>query len=169
MQTQEALPRYRLIQPFYADDQLLPEDAEIIFDGVPNDGMQPLNAAAHERMEQWLRSLPPRAKPAQGTVNLDPDTLRRVLLGEHVANAVAARPREDAGHAPVIATEPASVKIPQADPTVPLMPHVALPGQKLRQAAPTVTAVIPEAEGRVKPPKKILGTIISEKQSSNDV
>jgi hypothetical protein len=167
MQTQEALPRYKLITAFYADDQLWPEDAEIEFDGVPNDAMQPLNHPARERMEAWLRSLPPRAKPAQGTVNLDPDTLRRVLLGEHVANAVAARPRDEAGPAPVIETEP--VKLPHADPSVPLMPHVALPGQKLRQAAATVKGHVPEAENRVKPAKKIMGTIISEKQSSNDV
>src|SRR6185312_13156834 len=89
-----ALPRYRLITPFYADDQLWPEEAEIEFDGVPNEGMQPINDAARERMEAWLRSLPPRAKPPQGSVNLDAATLARVLLGEHVGAAVAARPRE---------------------------------------------------------------------------
>lgn len=167
-QTMEALPRYKLIQAFYADDQLWPEDAEIEFDGVPNDAMQPLNAAARERMDAWLRSLPPRAKPQQGTVNIDPETLRRVLLGEHVAAAVAARPREE-GAATVMATEPVALKQPAADPTVPLMPNVALPGQKMRHAAPTVIGHAPEAEGRVKPAKKVMGTIISEKASSNDV
>lgn len=50
-------PRYRLILPFYVDDQYIAEGVEIEFGGVPNEGMEPLNEPARTRMTDYLGTL----------------------------------------------------------------------------------------------------------------
>jgi hypothetical protein len=56
-------PAYRVINNgVYMDDTLWLEGEEIIFDGCPNDSLEPLNAAAEERMLAWKRSLPDGGK-----------------------------------------------------------------------------------------------------------
>jgi len=51
-------PRYRLIQPFYVDDQFIAEGVEIEFEGIPNEQMEALNEPARKRMMEYLALLP---------------------------------------------------------------------------------------------------------------
>lgn len=58
VQTTGAL--YKLISPFYCDDTIFepgPDGLEIVYDGVPNEGMEPLNELARERMTTYLKGL----------------------------------------------------------------------------------------------------------------
>lgn len=58
-------PAYRVLDPsgFYGDDDhLYPEGDEIYFDGEPNEQMEPLNAAASERLLKYLTTLDDLAK-----------------------------------------------------------------------------------------------------------
>lgn len=60
-------PAYRVLDPagFYGpDDNLWPENAEIYFDGEPNEQMEPLNVAAHQRLTTYLNRLDDFAKIA---------------------------------------------------------------------------------------------------------
>jgi len=75
METQER-PRYRLLKPFYAEgDVFVPQDqpdgtsTEIIYDGIPNPEMEPLNGAARERMKQYLESLPTPIKGLDSAIS----------------------------------------------------------------------------------------------------
>src|ERR1700688_1372630 len=58
-------PRYRLLKPFYAPgDVFIPTEqpdgapTEILYDGIPNPEMEPLNAAARANTKKWLDRLP---------------------------------------------------------------------------------------------------------------
>lgn len=56
-------PAYRVINNgVYMDDTLWLEGEEIIYDGVPNDSMEPLNASAEQRMRSWKLGLPDTGK-----------------------------------------------------------------------------------------------------------
>lgn len=70
-------PRYFLLTAQYINDTYFAEEQEIIYGGVPNDGMEPRNPAAEKRMEEWLESLP--------------SPLRR--HEDFIADAIANRPR----------------------------------------------------------------------------
>ena len=50
-----ARPRYRLLKPFYADDNYIAEGVEIEYGGVPNEQMEPLNESAKARMTEFLK------------------------------------------------------------------------------------------------------------------
>jgi len=53
-------PAYRILSPngFYGpNDHLFAENDEIYFDGEPNEEMEPLNDAAHERLSAYLEKL----------------------------------------------------------------------------------------------------------------
>jgi hypothetical protein len=76
----EDLPRYKLLQPFYADDVLWAEDEVIEFGGCPNEAMEPLNAPARKRMREFLDSLPGG---------------RTMPLADAVAAAMEERPRHE--------------------------------------------------------------------------
>lgn len=59
-QMPETGAHYKLIQSFYCDDALFepgPDGLEIIYDGVPNEGMEPLNELARKRMTEYLKGL----------------------------------------------------------------------------------------------------------------
>lgn len=51
-------PCYKLIAPIQADDTYWNEGEIIATDMIPNEAMQPLNRAAGEKVDAWLRSLP---------------------------------------------------------------------------------------------------------------
>lgn len=56
-------PAYRVINNgVYMDDTLWLEGEEIIFDGTPNDSLEPMNAAAEMKMRQWKMNLPDSGK-----------------------------------------------------------------------------------------------------------
>ena len=50
-------PRYKLLKPFYVNDQYISEDTEIEWTGVPNEQMEPLNDMAVEKMTAYLSTL----------------------------------------------------------------------------------------------------------------
>jgi hypothetical protein len=56
----ETPPRYRLTTPQYINDRYYDEGIEIVYKGTPNEGMEPVNASAERRVEEWLDSLPSR-------------------------------------------------------------------------------------------------------------
>lgn len=60
----EDFPRYKLLQPFYADDVLWAEGEVIEFGGIPNEAMEPLNKPAKVKMREFLASLPGGGTPA---------------------------------------------------------------------------------------------------------
>ena len=53
----EDVPRYKLLQPFYADDVLWGEDEVIEFSGTPNEAMEPLNKPARRKHREFLESI----------------------------------------------------------------------------------------------------------------
>jgi len=50
-------PRYRLLKPFYVDDNYIEEGVVIEFAGTPNEAMEPLNEPALEKMKAYLATL----------------------------------------------------------------------------------------------------------------
>ncbi len=72
-------PRYYLVTPQYIGDMYYTDDQEIIYSGTPNEGMEPRNAAAEDKMDAWLESLPA-------------PTMRHE---DFIANAIANRPRHE--------------------------------------------------------------------------
>lgn len=59
-EAREELPKYRILNypGFFAEnDTLYPADTEIIYDGVPNEQMLPLNDAAKKKMDAYLDGL----------------------------------------------------------------------------------------------------------------
>ncbi len=63
MSSQEELPRYRLLQEAFFAPDMLPAGAEISYDGVPGDHLEPLNEAADLAMETWYNSEVPEYDP----------------------------------------------------------------------------------------------------------
>lgn len=76
----EEFPRYKLLQPFYADDVLWAEDEVIEFGGIPNEAMEPLNAAAKKKFREFLDLLPGGRTPP---------------LAESIQAAMEDRPRHE--------------------------------------------------------------------------
>lgn len=63
----ELRPAYRVLDPsgfFSDDDTLYAEGAEIYFDGVPNDQLEPLNQIAKEKLITYLEEQEKSAKAA---------------------------------------------------------------------------------------------------------
>ena len=47
-------PRYKLVGQFHSDELgLLPPGVEIVFDGEPNEAMQPINESAKKNMQKF--------------------------------------------------------------------------------------------------------------------
>ena len=123
-------PRYKLLKPFYVNDQYIAEDTEIEWTGVPNEQMEPLNDQAIERMTAYLLTLEGGRTPRVE------DLMYQTMLK---------RPREAA-----------EITIPKAVQDVPQMGNMRPSGDsgvKIMAEAPTV-----------KLQKKLMGTIVEEKQ-----
>lgn len=134
------VPRYRLLQSFFApDDVLYPEGAEIaLVDCPPNENMEPLNDAARKAMIPVLQAI--TKKP----------------LDQQIYDAKVALHERDR-----LAAEPAPVTFPKASAeSVPIMPNHILPGAKRPRGRPrkVLEAKLPEADGRPKPP--VMGTVV---------
>src|SRR5690242_12391265 len=113
MQTE---PRYRLLAPFYApNDVHYPVEDIIEFDGVPNESMEPLNRPAEDKLEAYLASL--------GGYTRD--------LAEITEEAMNNRPREN------------EVTVPAPKTDVPIMGNElrAIEGRKRRGRPPKVEQV----------------------------
>ena len=123
-------PRYKLLKPFYVNDQYIAEDTEIEWTGVPNEQMEPLNDQAIERMTAYLLTLEGGRTPRVE------DLMYQTMLK---------RPREAA-----------EITIPKAVQDIPQMGNMrpsSEAGVKIMAEAPTV-----------KLQKKLMGTIVEEKQ-----
>jgi hypothetical protein len=59
MEPKTETPKYRLVKPFYVNDigMYVEEGREILWDGVPNEEMEPLNKAAEDRLKAYLATL----------------------------------------------------------------------------------------------------------------
>lgn len=55
-------PAYRLTGPAQLDSIRWEEGEELIFNGIPNENMRPLNAAAERKYIEWMTSLPDAGK-----------------------------------------------------------------------------------------------------------
>lgn len=81
------LPRYRILNYpgfFGPDDTLYPPDTEILFDGVPNEEMLPLNDAAKQRMIAYVKGLNDAHRSNMTERGLSPDIKRPTGLGEAI-------------------------------------------------------------------------------------
>lgn len=132
-------PRYRLLQPFYCDDMYFAVDEEIIFEGTPNEGMEPLNRAAEDKLDAWYASLPSRPRP----------------LADVVADSVANRPRDEA---------PKDVRQ-----VVRASEASATPVMGKGTSKQTVELVEKPAERKYKGPKKVMGTVVKETPSPGSI
>ena len=117
-----AKPLYRLIKPFYIDDNYIAEGVEIEFTGIPNEQMEPLNAEAEARMTEFLKAnggFTPR-------------------IEDIVYQRVSERPQE--------------VSMPRMEHNIPQMPGVQISGQPAIKPAPAQATItkVPTAEVRTK-------------------
>lgn len=138
--------RYRCLQTCFIDDVVVSPEAgkgiyeEILFCGIPNEQMEPLDDLAKERVTAYLHWLDECAWLA-GKHSY------RVDLGDEAYDSVANRAREGA------------LVLPQRPEQVPLMPN--LPGAKPRERSMEVVAQTPEQKAAAKP-RKVLGTVVAE-------
>lgn len=99
----EELPRYRLKQPSFFEPELLPAGSIVTFTGVPGDHLEPLNAAAEARMEEWYDSeveeIDPRTRAKTGKYIKVRAGRKRVIVPQEQADftQVEARPTADTG------------------------------------------------------------------------
>lgn len=57
-QAQTEVPRYRLLTPHFIEPDYLKADVVIEYEGPPNEGMEPLNKAAEDRLAKYFESHP---------------------------------------------------------------------------------------------------------------
>jgi len=166
-------PFYECIEPFYsADDVYYPAGArfvDVTGEMVPNEQMIPLNAAAEERMSEYLASLP----HAQRTPTLE----------NLVQAAMKVRPRE--GDDPKLMAEfqsrmlreaielqhgvsaehlsPASPRpVPRSRANVPMMPNTRIVGgEPSRGARPGATRFMQEPVAAANKTTRAMGTVQS--------
>lgn len=161
---QDALPRYELIQPFFGPDHVLyPEGVELKYDGTPNEWMRPLNGAAHEKYEQYMRSLPDgRSEPLEKIVE------RAMIARPRLDTPDAAQQIIDALKMMLKPTEVArgkkTILLPVSEQEKPIMgddPRV-LAAQK-RASKVTIVAEEKPVEPRVRPRVPIMGEILQNR------
>lgn len=142
MLQEQDIPRYRLLRPFYAeDDTLYPTDAELSYTGVPNEDMEPLNEAARQAMIPMLQGI------------------KKMTLGDQVQKA------HESLHARDRAAAEPQVIFPKSDKTVPIMPNHVTPGKRQRgRPKKVIDAKVTVPDGRPSGPQKIMGTVILQGQ-----
>ena len=159
------LPQYRLLKAFFGPDHCLwPEDAELEFDGTPNEWMEPLNEMARKRMMQFQNEMDYGRwrKACKDAVekHLVAPTLEDFMgaprpdLADQVYEAMKDRPRE----------MPTKVDAP-------MMPHMATEEQKRRRGRPPIhiKATVPDVNtGRPGRPKRIMGSLVSDATPAAD-
>lgn len=124
-------PKYRLIQPFYAEDVLFGEGRVIFFDGVPNEAMEPLNDHAIAKTKEFLSHLAGGKTP---------------LLEDAVFKAVNERPRNEMGAFGIVTADD--------DGKPPIMGTVRMDGRKSVETVKTIEDVTPAPA----PPRQLMGT-----------
>lgn len=112
------MPAYRLLSPCYLeDDTLHVEGEEIIYLGIPNEEMAPLNEAAREASTAYLEHLDDAARAVSAARNM-PFLGRAALLDQAIDHA-----RAEAKRGPVV--------LPRDRGEVPIRPDLATPQQRL--------------------------------------
>jgi hypothetical protein len=112
--TEVEMPRYRLIQQFFGPDHALYEEGmEIFFDGVPNEGMEPLNELATAKMKAYIEGLEEGMRQS-GRISRK--------LEDIVMQEIANRPREPLAAGPVI--------LPTYTPDKPIMGNLDAKGNQ---------------------------------------
>jgi hypothetical protein len=87
-------PRYRLLADFFADNHTrYPEGAELVWLGTPNEHMEPLNAAAEEKITDFLADLD-RMGEIKARLEGKMFTHRHPDMADVVAEAIGDRPKE---------------------------------------------------------------------------
>lgn len=113
----DGAPVFRLLAPWFGpDDTLHPEGSIIAWDGGLNEHMEPMNAAAEEKMRDYLTHLD---RMAELKAKIDGrDFIRRAGdLGEFAAGEWANRPKYDP-------------KMPRANPDAVVRPDMLAPAKK---------------------------------------
>lgn len=139
-------PRYKLIQPLYVGDEYIPED-EIVdtdHDFVPNEGMIPMNAPAKAAFQAFMDKV-------NGAT---PD------LGEIVEAGYRARPKHEI--TPFVPPENHKVEMRESSKKPPLTGYDGNTVSMTAKSKPKARSVGPSSEHGVKTPKKVMGTIITE-------
>lgn len=140
METQVQSPQYRLIKPFFCDDTFFDEGVEIVYDGVPNEAMEPLNDAAKVKMTEYIKALDD-GMHASGRLSRK--------IEDIVFQEMQNRPQESRTGGQVI--------LPSYKPETPIMGNLdAKGGPKAATEKPSARLAILEAS--TKAPPKVLGT-----------
>lgn len=130
-------PQYRLEKPFYVEDRIIPEDAVIVYHGMPNQTMVPLNDAARDKMREFIAQL-------KGGVKDKP-------LADQVYDALLHLPHANAE----------GVMVLNEKREVPLMGTVAIPNQA-RPASPRLQVeVVDLPKDPSQKPISVMGTVQS--------
>jgi len=161
---QHEYPMYRLLKPFYAEDDVLyQEDTELTYDGCPNEWMEPLNELARRRLEAYLPSI------------------TKKTLDERVYDAMRDRPRVEAMQQQAVPMSApsqvpevqATIVMPKKQADVPLMPNMNIEGQKPHRGPgrpkKVLAAQVPHAGVHSLRPKKAMGTVIIETPIDNGI
>jgi hypothetical protein len=175
------IPRYRMIEPFYADDILWPVGAELDYDGWPNEYMEPLNEPARAKMRIILQGISKKPlaehiEAAHRQLNQRnrqaAEPLTEALIhalsrlgvgGPALAAATADMPVPIEAAAP----EPPMPEMPKADKSIPIRGDLALPGQRKRGRPRKVLASkLPEETGKPIGPERVFGTIVTENRGA---
>jgi hypothetical protein len=136
-------PAYRVIgKGIFMDDTLWLEGEEVIYDGTPNDSMEPMNAAAEQKMLSWKRGLPDTGKtkfedmvqaawemrPQEGM----PELAKADFYAAIVRRAVELRVNREGGHENVV--QP-FFTMPKLNASVPPMSNMSF-GEAARPVVP---------------------------------
>lgn len=157
------LPKYECIAPTYLDDILWPEGATIETDMTPNMALKPLNGAAENRMNGWLKSLPGGGQARQDDIVQAAMEMRpkigdsEIALPEFAA-AVVQRALEIRAQREGRPVERLEVNIPGDNRQAPVMPNLAnrsTSDQRPRRVKGTEAP----PDQRVKPQPPIMGTV----------
>lgn len=160
------LPRYRLIKPFYHNDRYYdPEEGDEVIDwaGPPNDGMEPVNEEAHERMRLWMAGLP-------GEGNLSMEYIVEAAANLRPKHGEEEKPlAEFAGEIMRLAIEKRNKAEGRVKPSYEVsMPHkpdnVPVMGRKTETAPADDIAIVPQAPKpkRGQGGKRVFGAGVTE-------
>lgn len=142
-------PRYKLIQPFYVDDEYIPEEEIIDTDDdfIPNEGMIPINEPAKAAYKAFMDKV-------NGAT---PD------LGEIVEKGYRNRPRYET----FVPEDNHKVEMRESSVKPPITGYDGNTQTMTSKKKPKVKAVGLASDHGVKTPRKVMGTVITETDTTH--
>ncbi len=134
-----AYPKYRLIEPFYADDVRFDTGTILEFDGCPNEMMEPLNDEAIEKMEAYQAFLAQFGKP-KDTGDLMREAMEAAGLAARTETE-AKMPKFD-GEVPPVGTQRVGATKPRGRPKTVRSAHTETAGERVKTAPPPMASLV---------------------------